>query len=147
MMINKKLFLKYMIIITNITFLIISIVSFHIYFKDSYNSNYFTFSNEIYLETASPNSFLCHFTLANFSDHNIENINAFVDVYDKNLKLISTGRTQFSESINLKSKQSCKTAAKISINENINNIKLLMIIPYSKEGTGKIAIYFPLGLK
>jgi hypothetical protein len=147
MMINKKLFLKYMIIITNITFLIISIVSFHIYFKDSYNSNYFTFSNEIYLETASPNSFLCHFTLANFSDHNIENINAFVDVYDKNMKLISTGRTQFSESINLKSKQSCKTAAKISINENINNIKLLMIIPYSKEGTGKIAIYFPLGLK
>jgi len=146
-MINKKLFLKYMIIITNITFLIISIVSFHIYFKDSYNSNYFTFSNEIYLETASPNSFLCHFTLANFSDHNIENINAFVDVYDKNMKLISTGRTQFSESINLKSKQSCKTAAKISINENINNIKLLMIIPYSKEGTGKIAIYFPLGLK
>lgn len=136
-----------MIIITNITFLIISIVSFHIYFKDSYNSNYFTFSNEIYLETASPNSFLCHFTLANFSDHNIENINAFVDVYDKNMKLISTGRTQFSESINLKSKQSCKTAAKISINENINNIKLLMIIPYSKEGTGKIAIYFPLGLK
>jgi hypothetical protein len=138
---HKKLFYTYTIIALNSTLLIISIASFYIYFKDTYNSNDLNVTTDIHLKYTSLNSFIVDFILYNYSDRNIEGINAYVDVYNKDMRLISSGKTLHFKPVNLNSQEGIKTEAKLYINEDYRNMRFLMIIPYSKEGTGKIMIF------